>query len=289
MLLIDAFNVVRAQWVLPAHRRGLDVRGLIGLIGRSRFADRRLRVVVDGQPGPDWVRHGVYDTLVGHTWTRLGRAEVVFSGRQLEADDVIEEILARSKGLAITVVSSDRRLIRAAGAAGADQIGNGSFLKLLNEDLDRAQAEAVPAFAAEVPLDRYSVAHWMREFGFAHADDPATKPTPAPAEPSAPQAPAASKPGKRTKAPKPEPKSFGTGLSVNLPTATPPSVPVTQGAAALPPTPGRTPPMPGPAGAFPDPPESLDPLLRDAFEEWYGSLHLGDLDMRKWLDGIQPI
>lgn len=287
MLLVDAFNVVRAQWVLPAHRRGLDVHGLIGLIGRSRFADRRLRVVVDGRPGPDWVRHGVYDTLVGHAWTRLGRAEVVFSGRQLEADDVIEEILARSKGLAITVVSSDRRLIRAAGAAGADQIGNGSFLKLLNEDLDRAHAEAVPAFAAEVPLDRYSVAHWMREFGFAQPEDPTPKPVPAQTEPAAQQAPTP-KPAKRPKT-KPDPKSFGTSLSVNLPAPPPPSVPATPAAAALPPTPARTAPPPGPAGVFADPPESLDPLLRDAFEEWYGSLHLGDLDMRKWLDGIQPI
>jgi hypothetical protein len=311
VLLIDAFNVVRAQWVLPAHRRGLDVHGLIGLIGRSRFAHRRLRVVVDGRPGPDWLRHGVYDTLVGHAWTRLGRAEVVFSGRQLEADDVIEEILARSKGLAITVVSSDRRLIRAAGQAGADQIGNGSFLRLLNEDLDRASAEAVPAFAAEVPLDRYSVAHWMREFGFAQTEvEPNAQPVqpvqPAPRDaatdapvarpamaepPPTPQAsaPTAPKVAERSKPSGPGPQSFGTSLSVNLPAGPPPSVPATRASAALPPTPARVDATPGPAGAFPDPPESLDPLLRDAFEEWYGSLHLGDLDMGKWLDGIQPL
>ena len=111
MLLIDAFNVIRAQWALPASRRGLDIRGLIGRVGRSRFSGRRLRVVVDGNPAPEWVRHGVVTTAAGLTWTRVGRAEVVFSGRDLEADDVIEDILGRSKGIEITVVSSDRRLI----------------------------------------------------------------------------------------------------------------------------------------------------------------------------------
>jgi hypothetical protein len=35
--------------------------------------------------------------------------------------------------------------------------------------------------------------------------------------------------------------------------------------------------------------ERLDPMLREAFAEWYGALHLGDLDMRKWLDNIEPL
>ena len=270
MLLVDAYNVVRAQWVLPASRRGLDVRGLIGLIGRSRFAGRRLRVVVDGRPSPDWLRHGVYDTLAGHAWSRLGRAEIVFSGRDAEADDVIEEILDRTRGVAITVVSSDRRLVRAAGRAGADQIGNGSFLRLLNEDLDRADAERLPAFAAEVPLDPESVAHWMREFGF---------------EPPPPQRPApAGPPPSRSPKPKVGPASSRPPKSVVGPASSRP----------LPPTPNKRPAESPPHHATGNPPDlpdhgpTLDPLLHDAFEEWYGALHSGDLDMRKWVDGVEP-
>lgn len=295
MLLIDAFNVVRAQWVLPEARRGMDVAGLITLIARSRYAKRRLRVVIDGRPGPDWLRHGVYDTLAGHAWTRLGRAEVVFSGREREADDVIEEILARTKGITITVVSSDRRLIRAAGRAGADQIGNGSFLRQLNEDLERQQAERIPAFAAEVPLDRYAVAHWMREFGFepdTPAPTPAPNATPIPAQKPA-QNPAQSPPPnshpqahvpkstpkKRPKPGKtaPAPQGFGSRLRLD------PPPPQTQ---TQTPSPPPAPPFPA---TTPGTGEPLDPLLHDAFEEWYGSLHLGDLDMRKWLDGIEPL
>lgn len=274
MLLVDAFNVVRAQWVLPEARRGLNVAGLIRLIGQSRYAGRRLRVVVDGRPGPDWLRHGVFDTLAGHAWTRLGRAEVVFSGREREADDVIEDILDRTRGVPITVVSSDRRLIRAAGLAGADQIGNGTFLRQINEDLDRARAERVPAFVADVPLDRYSIAHWMREFGYEpDATPPARPPEPSP-EPSV-KSPAKS--GRRTsKTPETEP--FGSHLGLDLPMPVPPNL--------APPGPPSPPPALSPAA---DTGEPLDPLLHDAFEEWYGALHLGDLDMRKWLDGIEPI
>lgn len=276
MLLIDAYNVVRAQWVLPESRRGLDVAALIHLIGRSRYAKRRLRVVVDGRPGPDWLRHGVFDTLAGHAWTRLGRAEVVFSGREREADDVIEDILARTKGISITVVSSDRRLIRAAGRAGADQIGNGSFLRQLNEDLDRAHAERIPAFAAEVPLDRYSVAHWMKEFGFEPDAAASTGPniaTPAPTAPAEPRPPKKTPAKDRPAAPTPD--GFGSRLRLDLPLPVPPNL--------APPKP------PAPPTTNPEAEEPLDPLLHDAFEEWYGALHLGDLDMRKWLDGIEPI
>jgi hypothetical protein len=266
MLLVDAFNVIRAQWVLPAERRGMDVRGLITLIGRSRYAKRRLRIVVDGRPGPDWIRHGVFDTLAGHAWSRVGHAEIVFSGREREADDVIEDVLARSRGIAITVVSSDRRLIRAAGRAGADQIGNGSFLRQLNEDLDRERGERVPAFAAEVPLDRYAVAHWMREFGYEPPHEPPPiAPVPVPKKTTP----------KRTASKTPAPPAPGFGSRLDVPAASTPHP-------APAPTPGPPPALPGEA-------EALDPLLRDAFEEWYGSLHRGDLDMRKWVDGVEPM
>lgn len=276
MLLIDAFNVVRAQWVLPPERRGLDVHGLIALIGRSRFAGRRLRVVVDGRPSPAWLRHGVYDTLAGHAWTRVGRAEVVFSGRGAEADDVIEEILARTEGVAITVVSSDRRLVMAAGRAGADQIGNGSFLRLLNEDLDREAVARVPAFAAEVPLDRYSVAHWMREFGYAPPAEPERVVTPPPP------------PVKKARPPEKAPaaEGFGTRLRVDLgPVGAPAGGGTGEKAGGV----GGVAGPAGVPGAAGDGDEPLDPMLRDAFEEWYGALHLGDLDMRKWVDGIEPV
>lgn len=271
MLLIDAYNVIRAQWALPASRRGIDIRGLIGLIGRSRFAGRRLRVVVDGNPSPEWVRHGVVTTSAGLAWTRIGRAEVVFSGRDLEADDVIEDILGRSKGIEITVVSSDRRLIAAAGRAGVSQIGNGSFLKLIDADISDAERSAMPAFAVDVPLDKYAIAHWMHEFGF---DPNGLLHPPEPLE----ETPPIEKPQPRVKPKKTKPPKgagFGSTLGVRLPEPEQP-------------TPEPVPSQPAASGSTVNH-ELLDPLLREAFQEWFGTLQLDDLDMRKWVDGVEPL
>lgn len=151
----------------------------------------------------------------------------------------------------------------------------------------RQAAEALPAFVAEVPLDRYSIAHWMREFGFdpTHLEqtDTLKHPTtvPSPPEPTVPNpAPVVSTPPRPAKPPK---GSFGSRLSIPKPVAAAP--PPLRQASPVPthPTPPESPVVPA------DFHEALDPLLRDAFTEWYGTLHLADLDMSKWIDGVQPL
>lgn len=275
MLLIDAFNVLHAQWCLPREERGLDVPGLVQLIGRSRHAGRRVRVVCDGRPGPQWARSGLLETQCGLTWTRVGRAEVVFSGRGREADDVIEEVLERSRGLAILVVSSDRRLIRAAGQAGADRIGNGAFLKQLSADARASRGDPEPAFVTDVPLDHYSVVHWMREFG---VEPPGVGPE-ARAEPVR-EAPKQKEPGRDAPARKNggTPAGFGERLGIELPPV-PPALPVPEVIAG---------PAPAPA-QDPVEREALDPLLADAFEEWCGRLDPADLDMERWITGVDRL
>ncbi|GJM17873.1 MAG: hypothetical protein DHS20C14_00860 [Phycisphaeraceae bacterium] len=283
MLLIDAYNVIGARWCLPRDQRGLDVPGLISWIERSpRFGKRRARVVCDGRPGPGWDRAGLLDTAGGMAWTRLGRTEVVFSGKGREADDVIEDVLARSKGIAILMVSSDRRLIRAARAAKAEQIGNGTFLKALAADTRGQDHSDRPAFATEVPLNSGSVAHWMREFGFEPSERraalreedrvPKAEPSPDPSPP---------KPTRRARTPRaPEPGVLGERLAVNLP-----------------PAPEEPPADPGPASpaavgmGIDDGLEhdALDPVLAEAFEEWRGRLDPDDLDMDRWIDNVKPL
>lgn len=293
MLLIDAFNVLHAQWCLPREERGLDVPGLVRLIGRSRHAGRRVRVVCDGRPGPQWARSGLLETQCGLTWTRVGRAEVVFSGRGREADDVIEEVLERSRGLAILVVSSDRRLIRAAGQAGADRIGNGAFLKQLSADARASRGEPEPAFVADVPLDHYSVLHWMREFGVEppgveRATEPEVK-----AEPvgEAPKGERAGKAGSKRSGPGRDapargdggtPAGFGERLGIELPAAAP-APPASEVVAA----PAPATPAASAAGLVER--EALDPLLAEAFEEWCGRLDPADLDMERWITGVDRL
>ncbi len=284
MLLIDAFNVIGARWVLPATLRPHSVPSLLGLVARSRYARRRIRVVCDGTPGPEWRGAGILETTFGQLWTRVGRAEVVFSGKGIEADDVIEEILAERGGLSILMVSSDRRLIRAAGRAGADQIGNGTFLRQLRADLDESEEEP-PAMIADVPLDRHAVEGWMREFGYEpperaaaeRTSEPTGKPKPSPSEPPRPE-PSRNRPRKKADA-----GEFGQRLQIP---------PIDPGPAPEPepsPPAGRQADADTPAGSGPSEAEPLDPILARAFEEWRGRLSADDLDMSRWITGVEPI
>ncbi|MFG0306022.1 MAG: hypothetical protein ACF8Q5_07380 [Phycisphaerales bacterium JB040] len=261
MLLIDAYNVLRAQWCLPRRHRGFTIRSLVATLPRTRYADRRVRVVADGTPGPEFPASCRTFTREGQAWARLhhpGRpgsptqppAEVLWSGRHLEADDLIEDILARSRGIEITLVSSDRRLIRAAASAGASQVGNGTFLKQLASDLDKGEPDPEPPFVHDVPLDPYAIAHWMHEFGYA--------PTKRPGGPRPDRAP-----------PEPAPDSTEQVSSV-----------------------GSAPDRATEGVTVPEPPlatEPLDPVLAGLFDEWSDRIDPADLDMSRWIDGVTPL
>jgi hypothetical protein len=252
VLLVDAHNVLGVQGVLPMHLAGIDLPGLGRLLARSRYAARRVRLVADGRPDPRSARAAVVvEGSRGLWWGRLGRVEVVFAGAGFEADDVIEEALRRPvAGAATGVVSSDRRLVRAAGRAGAESIRSETFLKHLASDRDRPAAAAEPAFVADVPLDRYSIAHWMAEFGVdlgpAGVDGLPARAHVAPASP---------------RARPPEPKRADR---------TPPERPAR---------------VPAPVPAD----EPLDPLLAEAFEEWRGRLSPADLQMCRWVPDAVPL
>ena len=273
MLVIDTFNLLHQTDVLPSALlyapSGKGVRGelaaLVALIDASRYARQRVRLVCDGAGGPG--------TLEGHhglRWTRIGRAEVVYSGPSLEADDVIEDMLARSRGaVKLRVVSGDRRLVKAAARAKAESIDSRVFLAHLDAD-HRQSGHDLPAFATEVPLDRYSVAHWMREFGYAVPDPATIEPTP----PPIPQ-------------PTPKPKSKPKPKSAPSTPVDTPSTKV-RSKKSTPPPEVPDAPVESPAEVA-SPPEPLDPLLAEAFDHWRGTLHLDDLDMSQWIDGVTPL
>ncbi len=293
MLLVDAYNVIGARWCLPRDQRALDVPGLIAWIQRSpRYGRRRARIVCDGRPGPGWDRANLLETSGGLIWTRIGHTEVVFSGPGREADDVIEDTLARAKGIAILMVSSDRRLIRAAREAKAEQIGNGAFLKALAADTRDQDHPERPAFATDVPLSGASIAHWMREFGFEPAaGERAGRGVPPPSSDVEGSAASVGQPlpestdragrGGRTGEPgRDAPAGSGLGERLNL------SLPEPKRSSEPESTPERAPASVPDDGMEHD---ALDPLLAEAFEEWRGRLDPDDLDMDRWIDGVSPL
>lgn len=260
MLLIDAFNVLHLPGAVQ-DGRALGPTDLARLLGESRYAGHRAAVICDGV-GPRGVGKGFRSVP--------GRVEIVFSGGDRSADDEIETRLGQAGGHGIVVVSDDRRLRRAAGRVGARSLASGVFLDHLLGDAAKTKTRPTPRFTRDIPLDRYSVAHWMRAFGLSanglldrragKAEAGGSPPAPG----SRPDAPARQDLA-RAKAPEPE---------------APPA-----------PQQGRGEPS---GSAMPDERvlrmESLadDPVIREALEAWRGRLTLDDLDMARWLSEHPP-
>lgn len=164
MIIVDAYNLLNVQGVLPAHLAGPGLLELVALIGQSRHASERILLVCDGHlstmpiPKPAAGRDPVR--------VEFGGVELIFSGSGTEADDVIEALLAHHSGSnSLMMVSSDRRLVRAAKKVGAQPMSSPAFLRRLALDTDRKVKPAIPEFARKTPLDRASLSFWMAEFG----------------------------------------------------------------------------------------------------------------------------
>ena len=176
MLLIDTSNVLHAIGVLPEHLKELDVPGLARLISASRYAKRRAVLVCDGV-GPVSAAGGAgagggdlgvpSSTNTAPSGKEIAGLDVVYAGASQEADDVIELLIARdSAPRRLLVVSTDRRLVRAANRRRAQSITSQAFLRHLAADSEKPKARPLPGFAAQVPLNEYAVGYWMSLFGY---------------------------------------------------------------------------------------------------------------------------
>lgn len=175
MLIIDAYNLLNVEGVLPAHLAGLDLVELVGLLGRSRHAGERILVVCDGHLSR--LAGRLPSTSGDPVRVQFGGVEMVFSAPGSEADDVIEALLAHHAGSnSLIVVSSDRRLARAARRVGGRAVASAAFMRQLAVDADRKPKAEIPAFARKTPLDRGALAFWMAEFGLGEPGETAPEP-----------------------------------------------------------------------------------------------------------------
>lgn len=240
MLLIDTYNVIHLPEAPPELVDG-GAFALCRMLSRSRYAGREIALICDGTAPTGAAR----TTARGEDG---GGFEVAFVGPHRSADDEIEARLRERGGPRVLVVSTDRRLRRAAKRARARSVTSGTFLGHLLADLTRKRA-GLPAFASEVPLDPYSVAAWMEEFGMAsegvlerlggagrRAADPRSARDPRPAD----RGGAPPSPAQRESPFEPSEVDIGRVLE--------------------------------------------DPLLREAVREWGDRLPPGELDMRRWLE-----
>jgi len=150
-LLIDTFNVLHVTGVLPPGLAGPGVAGLAALIKGSRWSDAPVALICDGMPPSGGV-------------PRLpARIRAIYS-KNVEADDILERLIVDSTAPArLLVVSSDRRVRRAAKKRGAKDLESEQFLRMLLEDRDRARQEpSKPHRPAN--LRPGEVQSWKKEF-----------------------------------------------------------------------------------------------------------------------------
>jgi len=171
MLVVDAFNVLHTTGVLPPDLAGLELADLVELIERSRYAGLAVTLVCDGvRPGAGHAGPGA---------TRIGEARAIYVGGGREADAEIERLLATSShARRMLVVSSDRRLRRAARRVGAKWIRSSTFLGQLVSDHGRRRREPIPKWVHEIPLGPEAVERWLAEFGLPSDWGPRVEPPP---------------------------------------------------------------------------------------------------------------
>jgi predicted RNA-binding protein with PIN domain len=160
-LLIDCYNLLHAD--MPPELAGLDTAGLCQLLGRSGWKKDGVTVVCDGRVGP-----------LGLTESPVDGVELIYSGPNRSADDVIIDLIdAYSAPRRLTVVSSDRQIRKAARRRRASTWSSEEFVKKLAAVLrQRPAAEPRPGKPATGALDEYEVDWWLRRFGFDPGDQP---------------------------------------------------------------------------------------------------------------------
>jgi predicted RNA-binding protein with PIN domain len=156
MVIIDGTNLL---WAIHDARSEDEVTNEIQL---CRTLDRYFamtseaaEVVFDGAGPPD---RSEFDTV--------GRLTVAFSGFYSDADTVIEEkILASTSPRELTVVSSDRRLRRAAGARNAAAVKSEQFWSQVLGELRRSKPDRREPEEKKDGLTDGETEQWLDLFG----------------------------------------------------------------------------------------------------------------------------
>lgn len=205
MVLVDAHNVLfRARSSRKA--AGWDLLALALALHERRLFRREVMLVCDGDPPRGLL--GAWSARIAEAGPEAtSRGEPVsfhFSGGEVEADDVIEGLLASSlRPRGMLVVSSDRRLREAARLHKAEHMPSNALVSWLTRP---GRMEERPAFAEAVPLTRLEVESWLQQLGIDAQGRP-TQTQPALKKPETRARGASALPRDALAAPRPRPAS----------------------------------------------------------------------------------
>ncbi|TVQ60133.1 MAG: hypothetical protein EA379_08925 [Phycisphaerales bacterium] len=285
-LIIDAFNALHATGAMP---RGLspdlspsDESDLARLVAASKWRTGQTTIVCDGtgggRAGPDLRKN-------------VEGVEIVYAGPGRDADSLIARMIeADTSPRKLVVVSSDRAIQKAARRRRAVAMSSEAFLGTLAPVAPPAPAAHTSPMRDAVPLDPHGVARWMREFGY----DASTVARAAGSAKGVPRAidsrgdgkaptprAAAVTPAHADHAPKPPKRATEKRPGADRNTK--------RSAANHKHHPNDPAPAPSPSPTSPLPKGDADPVLDNLLRDWASHLNRDDLDMRKWINGVEPI
>ena len=153
--LIDGYNLL---W--SVHKTGEDLEPvsdiqLCYIVGRYlKLVGESGQIVFDGTGPPD--KTG---------FDNIGSLEVFFSGRSTEADEVIEnKIKSNTAPVRLTVVSSDRRLRKAARAKKATAVKSETFWHNILRQLNKKKTDTEP-MEKRSGITTGETKQWLKFFG----------------------------------------------------------------------------------------------------------------------------
>ena len=156
MLIIDGHNLLHA--ILKAEEAPVAIGAvdLCRILGRYlKLIGRSGEIVFDGTGPPD--KSGFDD---------MGNLEVSFAGIRSDADSVIEDkIIATTAPKQLTIVSSDRRLRKAAHARKCSSIKSEVFWDNVQKQLSRKRPAKEPT-AKRQGLSESETNQWLDFLGF---------------------------------------------------------------------------------------------------------------------------
>ena len=156
MFIIDGYNLLHAVLNTEEARGAIKDVELCRIVGRYlKLAGRSGEMIFDGT--------GPHDKS---GFDGISNLEVIFTGLGSDADTVIEDkISASTAPKRLTVVSSDRRLRKAAHARKCGSLKSGVFWGNVQKQLDRKRPTREPA-AKRQGLSESETDQWLDVFGF---------------------------------------------------------------------------------------------------------------------------
>ncbi len=182
-LLLDVYNILHVTGVLPPDLAGLDVEGLLELIGRSRYNREPAILVCDGNPPRDARWNLRAPSQVRPKSAKAGvrpsqefdfsDPRVIYSGPHESADDVIVRMIAHSSApRRLTVVSSDNEILRAVRKRRCPTLTAEVFLENLAKDhaTRRTRKTSRAGSKPRAPLTASSIDEGIALFGLTERD-----------------------------------------------------------------------------------------------------------------------